>query len=167
MKPLPISPKSLRRAVALIQTFVPQANCEGRSIVAEFEQALRGSPKKKLARKVNSAAKRASRQLKNWNTAEIRRQVVNRADFHCECGCGFWLQFDAGQLDHFWGRGKVRQSVKNTWLLAAHCHRAKTNNEPSATHWLAAYAAHSEKNGHVDEWRKASDRLAFVLRRAG
>lgn len=77
----------------------------------------------------------------------------------CEaCGTSFGVGMPA-ELDHFWGRVRVAQSDENCWLLCWLCHRQKTNNTPSAAHWLRAFVAHAERYGFIAEAAKARARL--------
>ncbi len=80
--------------------------------------------------------------------AKLRAAVKERAEGCCEAG-GEWVG-DGGELDHFWGRAKVAESVENCWLLCRHCHRQKTDNYPSVAFWAAVFAAHA-KFHHYDE----------------
>lgn len=77
-----------------------------------------------------------------------REVCLTRSAGNCECGCGYALTEGGGlqngtpELDHFFGRGKVKQSVETCWILRADCHREKTNNRPDAATWLRKFIEH-------------------------
>lgn len=41
-------------------------------------------------------------------TKAIREAVFLRAKNRCECGCGRWITFESGHMDHFLGRASSR-----------------------------------------------------------
>ncbi|HET9554313.1 MAG TPA: hypothetical protein VFP50_15230 [Anaeromyxobacteraceae bacterium] len=115
-----------------------------------------------LARRRSSRAKRAARsvtmprrevaELKpasgQWGTKALRAALWTRAEGRCECGCGRSLiTFATAEMDHFWGRAKAPQTPETCWLLARECHRRKTDNIPSRTHWLNLFLWHLESHG--------------------
>lgn len=71
----------------------------------------------------------------------VREQVFARAAGVCECGCAQPL--GEGELDHFFGRAKADETVAACWALRRDCHRAKTDNRPSAVQWLLKFIRHS------------------------
>lgn len=66
--------------------------------------------------------------------------LAARASRRCECGCGRTVP--PGEADHFFGRSKVEEQEFNCWILHVECHRAKTDNRPSAAHWYLKFIAH-------------------------
>lgn len=93
----------------------------------------------------------------------VRAEVVARSEGECEA-CGRWVG-DEGHADHFFGRGRVKESVSNCWFLCPPCDAKKTNNEPSASEWLSTFMAHCESHGYTAEYDRAQKRLVFCLDR--
>ena len=101
-------------------------------------------------------------------TRRIRAAVCVRADGRCENPrCAVWVGFDveSGEMDHAASR-RVAQSVENCWLLCRVCHRKRTDNTPSAAHWLELFATHARRYGYSSEVARVESRLAFVTTRA-
>lgn len=130
------------------------------------DRALKPGLKAKAFRSARAAEKKSRAQLKREETSNIYKLVAIRAHDNCECGCGRTLVLGS-ELDHFFGRGKAKQSVANCWFLHPDCHREKTDNMPSAGFWLRAFIAHASRQGYLAERWKAESRLAFVLTRSG
>lgn len=122
------------------------------------------APKKFVkAAKARKATKKAS---KRDETAAIREAVMKRADNHCECGCGYlfkgsnWLSYaNEAELDHFFPKGRTKQTVKTCWALTRACHRLKTDNKPDAAFWLRRFICHAENHDYAAEARLARGRL--------
>lgn len=149
-----ISAKDARAIVAAATEDGADADAYGRAI-ERIRRALAPRPEKPQ-RKATRAAKQSKREAKNAETARIRAEVVKRADGCCEaCVRRLSPQFDPGELDHFWGRGKAPQSVANCWLLCRLCHRRKTDSLPARTYWLERFETHARFHGHMAEARKA------------
>jgi hypothetical protein len=92
---------------------------------------------------------------KGEQTKLIRSVVMARAGGlceHCEQRTGSWPL----EMDHFFGRIRVRQSERNCWALCLECHRNKTRNEPSAAFWFQEFAAHAEDHGFTEEAGQAT-----------
>lgn len=98
-------------------------------------------------------------------TRNLRGEVFERSGFACECGCHRYL-YDEGQLDHFWGRAKAKQSAENCWALSARCHSDKTNNFPSAADWVCRFINHCLRHDFHDEADKALARLRVIRQKA-
>lgn len=124
-------------------------------IGAELERALRRKSVLKPLKKKSGA--------KRQQTSAIRGEVWARSCGKCEA-CGDALA--DGELDHFFGRGKAPQSVRNCWRLCSGCHRAKTLNRPDSAYWLRRFNAHCLAHGYAGEVRLALNRLAFVEARS-
>lgn len=90
--------------------------------------------------------------------AETRRHVSDRAAGLCEA-CGA-RRGAALQWDHFWGRDR-EESVESTWMLCAHCHRAKTDNDPSRITWLWSFYEHCRRLGFAAQAAKAGKAIQF------
>jgi rubredoxin len=118
------------------------------------------------AKKAKAEKKAAARAEKNAETSRIREEVFKRADGRCE-HCGWSFKVSHGEMDHAVGRGKAQQTLENCWALCPMCHREKTNNDPSAAHWLEAFAEHCNTYGYRVEQARALKRLQFVRARAG
>jgi len=123
---------------------------------AELERAVERkapSPSKK--------ARESKREAKRDRTAAVRELVMHRARGQCE----FCTATSAAlELDHFAGRARS-ESVESCWALCFSCHRAKTNNAPSAAYWLERFISHCERLGNWGEAARARSRLAFVIRK--
>jgi hypothetical protein len=101
------------------------------------------------------------KKTKKEETAEIRAAVFERAKGLCEM-CGTF----ATDLEHAFGRVRVPQKVSNCLAICRPCHRARTNNQPSAEHWWKRYAAHFWKYGYFDSCQMANA-LASKPRQVG
>lgn len=86
------------------------------------------------------------KRTKAADTRVLRETIVLRADGRCECCTMFVGQL--GEMDHFFGRAKVEQSVETCWYLCRSCHRDKTDNKPIALVWVAAFMAHCRAHGY-------------------
>lgn len=73
----------------------------------------------------------------------LYQALAARARGRCEC-CGepFGSGFAAPTVDHFFGRSKANEVEFTCWVLRADHHRAKTDNYPSARHWLTKFIRH-------------------------
>ncbi len=80
----------------------------------------------------------------------IRATVVERAGGNCEaCGKSLGPESERGHFDHFFSR-RNSEEVETGWLICPPCDEARTQNRPSATYWLAAFALHALKHGYAD-----------------
>lgn len=126
---------------------------------AELRAAM--APRKSVkAAATRRTAKRAS---KKEETAAIRAAVMKRAGKYCEACLSFC---PSPEMDHFFGRVRAAQSERSCWSLCRLCHREKTNNAPSAAHWLEAFVAHCERHGYREEAGMAVRRLGMVQAKA-
>lgn len=92
-------------------------------------------------------------------TSILYAAIVARANGRCEC-CGDPVP--PGELDHFFGRAKVQESIENCWLLTPACHYAKTRNHPSARAWLRKFLAHAERHGYLEAQIRAESKDAWL-----
>lgn len=136
---------------------IPQAGITSDALagIVELRKALAVKPAVK-ARRAEKAEKRATRKD---DTERVREAVCTRADGLCESCRDPLTEADPGELDHFFGRGKVQQRPENCWLLHRGCHRKKTNNEPSAAWWLEQFIQHCDRYGFTAEAWNANARL--------
>jgi hypothetical protein len=128
--------------------------------INELERAL--TPKRSvIASKKRRETKKAT---KREEASAIREAVFARANGWCECGCAgvAFSDFDPGELDHFWGRGKERQTVENCWALVRMHHCSKTDGFPGRADWLKAFAGHCAKHGYYKDMAKARNQLAAL-----
>ncbi len=102
--------------------------------------------------------------------AKLRAAVKDRAECRCEA-CGRWLG-DGGEIDHFWGRAKVKESVENCWLLCGAdtldwrpCHRQKTDNHPSAAYWVLVFQGHCNIYHYEAEQHRCEVRLEVLTQK--
>ena len=130
----------------------------------EIDRALKPSTKRQAARSSKAKEKKSRKATKAEETAEIRRAVFERANFRCEV---YTCVRPASSMDHFFGRGKVPQSVENCWALCLNHDLAKTRNEPSSAEWLRLFIAHASTWDYVNEIARAGNRLNFVEARSG
>lgn len=156
---------SRRAAQALLEVGREQFTMHGpfHLAIQELESALKPKTKKAWATlKRDKLAKKATRKEE---TSTIRAAVMSRANGRCEA-CGLEQTFGTDlQMDHFWGRGKARQTVENCWAIGRYCHSQKTDNHPSAEHWLHRFAEHARKHHYWKEVTRANERMHFVLMR--
>ena len=166
MSRVSLSRRDAEAIASLVETRHPGWLANQQDAIDRLRAALLPKPKKVAATKARKAAKGAKRAAHNAETAEIRAEVVSRATGiagpMCEaCACEF-VGARGVEMDHFWGRGKTQQSAANCWLLCRSCHRNKTMNRPSASHWLHIFAQHCWRRGFEDEADKARARLASL-----
>lgn len=98
----------------------------------------------------------------NEETAQIRREVEERANDRCE-NCTMppeeghpshpaWFNgFDYAEMDHWLGGSGRRlqmQAAENCWLLHKSCHTARQHAEPSAAYWNRRFARHCKRYGY-------------------
>lgn len=96
--------------------------------------------------------------------ADVRQAVLTRARGFCECQCG--TRVPPGEVDHFMGRAKAKESIENCWVLTVACHLRKTRNEPSAAEWLRKFIAHTERHGYTEARLAAQHKLLWVEAKA-
>lgn len=169
MRSVRISWKDARAIVSDLEAW----NVHGRGLSRGAHVALdnlRSSLAPKKFVKASRARKAAKKKTKKEETAEIRAAVMKRADGMCECGCGCPLSGTAfngiAELDHFFPKGRTKQSIRTCWALRRACHQAKTLNHPSPDSWLARFIRHCERNGYPVEGSIALRRLdALALSR--
>ena len=96
--------------------------------------------------------------------SDLCRRLSARARGRCEC-CSrpFAPGVAAATLDHFFGRARAEESAATCWLLRADCHRAKTDNAPSAREWHERWIRHAERHGYVAEAARARARLEGII----
>jgi hypothetical protein len=99
----------------------------------------------------------SKREQKNAETSAIYAEVEKRADGKCEACGRLFSPSDPPELDHALGRGKVAQSVRNTWLIHRSCHRARHAGRPSSAYWHGLFAVHCDRHGYR---REAADARA-------
>jgi len=98
----------------------------------------------------HAAKKKQKRLSRKGAVAAVRPLVVDRANGHCECGCG--VPFGVGNTDYsadwdeFYGRKRV--SVQETWMLSRRHHLLKTQNWPYRAYWDEKFKAHCAKYGY-------------------
>jgi hypothetical protein len=95
-----------------------------------------------------------------------------RARGKCEC-CGqpFGFGFAAPTVDHMFGRAKAEEIEFNCWVLRGDHHAAKTDNKPSAIHWLLKFIAHCGRyrhgeNGYATAALAAQKKLEWMQTKA-
>lgn len=131
--------------------------------------ALQRAVEVKPAIRKRRKEKEAKRELKREKFSRLRKQVEARAAGFCECGCGasFW-DGDPGEADHFFGKARA-ESLDTVWLLSRACHRAKTDNNPSAESWLVTFIRHCDRHGYsTAAWHAKArlDAIALLAERA-
>lgn len=152
MSRVSLSRRSAQVVESLLSTMDALSPSEERArdeICAALSPRPRSSAVKKTARKNAAKAK---------DTKAIRAAVMERAGGRCE-HCGWAFQpFNPGELDHFFGRARA-ESVETCWALCRDCHREKTQNDPSAVHWLESFAELAEGLGYTYSAARARDLL--------
>lgn len=89
----------------------------------------------------------------------VYESVSERAEGHCECGCG--ADVLALEADHYFGRARAPENPANVWMLRPSCHRQKTDGVPSAVVWAIRFAKHCIKHGYRAEALRALDNGEF------
>ena len=136
------------------------AEMTGSQLLSRAAQELEAALKPKRAVGLRRQRKKTKRATKREETAAIRDAAIKRGEWCCEaCGNMFGVNLRPAQLDHFFGRGKAAQSIQNCWALCPNCHRAKTDNKPSAEFWLERFAVHARKHGYMAEVLRCQARL--------
>lgn len=110
--------------------------------IQDLRNAMREKPAVRAVRKM-AEGKRLTR---NEETAVIRAAVIARANGRCECGCGRFTSYGNGEMDHYAGRVRQKQSAEWCWWLHRDCHRAKTDNKPDAMHWHLLFLKHARRH---------------------
>jgi hypothetical protein len=118
-----------------------------------FRAALKPRPVSSARRK--TAQKKRTRKEE---TARIREAVFARSLGLCEFHCGR----EPTDLHHAFGRVRVRQSERNCLAVCRECHRALTDNKPTAAHWWAYVAFAFRRLGFNAEEAKARARLEAI-----
>lgn len=157
-----------RKAALFLQALVADKErtgdwrAEPQRYVDELRAALRPRVRKALPFPSTAKTKRQKKETKKEETGVIRAAVMERAGNRCECGCGTpfvgdnWRSYaNEAELDHFFGRVRVKQSVASTWALTRACHIRKTKNSPSAAVWLGAFIRHCLRYGYTAEAKQA------------
>jgi 5-methylcytosine-specific restriction endonuclease McrA len=130
---------------------------------AELRSAIDRCTRVRPGLKKAKATREKKKREKAKDTKSIVAECAVRSPDVCECGCGVVFTPAAhAQLDHFFGRVRAKQSAQNCWRLRPECHRAKTNNQPSAAYWLQKFVKHAEKHGYGEEFRMAARRLRSI-----
>jgi hypothetical protein len=152
MRSVRISLKTARRLMELINRDSVPAGSSFEAI-----NGLRRAMEPKRSIKASRVRKTAKRATKKEETAAVRDLVMERADGFCEaCEINFDPDLRPGELDHFWGRGKEKQTAENCWALCRGCHRAKTDNVPSRSYWLAQFGNHCAVKGYDRQCARAN-----------
>jgi 5-methylcytosine-specific restriction endonuclease McrA len=161
MKTVRLSLKSAKVLLGLLSSV--SANLQSpsdRRVIAELESAVVPHRPKPL-RAERLKKKRAKRVSKREKRAEVREAVMNRSVGLCEACVKDLTLTDPGELDHFFGKARA-ESVESCWLLCRACHRAKTDNNPSAAWWLDRFDAHARFYGYTAESKRARARLEGI-----
>jgi 5-methylcytosine-specific restriction endonuclease McrA len=92
----------------------------------------------------------ARKRARKTKTADVREQVMKRADDTCEsCGMGA-LHLE---MDHFFGGSlkRILERLETCWVLCRMCHHLKTNNSPDRAHWLKRFIEHATRHDYAAE----------------
>lgn len=159
-----LSRKHLAGLVAFIDRArvagVPIAPTEAFAIaLLKSESAPRKPKPMAVERKKAKAAKKAT---KREQRADVRALVMARSLGLCEACVKDLTPADPGELDHFFGKARA-ESVESCWLLCRACHRAKTDNKPSAAWWLDKFGGHARFSGYHAEAERARARLEGIV----
>jgi hypothetical protein len=68
---------------------------------------------------------------------------------------------DATEHDHFWGRGKVKETPENVWHLCKSHHDRKTAWEPDRRRWVVWFRNHCYRNDFREEQAKCDRAIAL------
>lgn len=147
MSRVSISVKTARLALMLADGKYP-------GVADELRRALQ--PRKRRPADPRKTAKRESAKEKR---SAVRDAVMSRANGYCEV-CRIHSACPL-ELDHFFGRARA-ESVDTCWAVCRWCHHKKTNNSPSAQHWLRAFIEWSGRYGFHESAAKAQARLDAI-----
>jgi hypothetical protein len=133
------------------------------------------SAKRRAAIRRRQGLKRIARLEKNGETAALRQLVFQRAGGRCEArlenvivhGVNVPCGKPASSMDHFFGRGHVKQALSNCWALCKECDVAKTEGKPSRTWWLHSFLHHARLHAYLFEFGEVLKELeaeALIVR---
>jgi hypothetical protein len=111
--------------------------------------ALLAPRRKNEKQKATQKRKAGAAQAAGARSAEIRREVMKRANGICEA-C-FDKPYLPMHLDHWLsgvGRRRAKASVATCWALCRTCHENRTENWPSAAAWNVRFATHCSDHGY-------------------
>lgn len=92
--------------------------------------------------------------------ADLYQHLAARARGCCEA-CGVSVM-QSREVDHFFGRAKAEEVEATCWVLCPRCHYAKTQNSPSARHWLDLFIKHCTRWNYIEARTRAEARRDFV-----
>ena len=156
-----MSPALSRKTLRELRRYVAESRGDALTLLAALDAALRSSKASRF-RTTRRKAVKAEKKTKALETSEIRRAVFLRADGRCE----ICLASRPAELHHAFGRIRVRQSISNCLAVCNWCHRAVTENDPSAAECWGWIAAAFGRLGLAAEAELATSRLAFVSQRS-
>ena len=149
-------PLTVRRRVRRLLQEVSELELDGRDLglarkAAELLPELRERhppPRLVLPAKVASVDKTpgAAEERRRIRTAVMLRDGTCCAPRFAGITCSGGPEFD-----HFFGRGRVPESVATIWVLCMRHHRMKTDGEPSRRAWLARFREHAEVHEYLAE----------------
>lgn len=143
-----LSRKAARRVVYALEVLAATGSAQNPMLdqdIGDLRSALAPKQKKPWARV--DADRAARKKTKQDARKAVRVQVFERADGRCENCNNHFHEFDAGELDHFFGRVRQKESAETCWALCRGCHRRKTRNTPSAASWCRAFIRHAMRCG--------------------
>jgi hypothetical protein len=123
---------------------------------------LRKAPAKRLP----GESKAAKRERRRAEIPARRQKVYAAVDKRSGCceednGVIMCLSDDRLEHDHFWGRGKVKETVRNVWRLCKWHHDQKTANDPDRATWIRRFRHHCLNYRYMDEVAKCDRALAL------
>jgi hypothetical protein len=148
MSRVSLSTKSARALLAIARCTTNPLLSGDKRAVEELEAALSPRPKSSAVRKTEEKKRSKAAELR-----DIKAAIFARSKGLCEFLCGR----AAVDPHHAFGRVRVKQSERNCLAACRTCHRALTDNNPSAAFWWQRVAFAFSRLGFVPEegeaWR--------------
>ena len=147
------------RLARLILTDPDRARTEAQRIEEQASKRRRRVLAKSRDRRVIEVLETAKERA---HRAAVYSAVDHRSQGMCELGDGLLnCHNEATEHDHFWGRGKAKETPENVWHLCRAHHQHKTDNQPSRKEWLILFRFHCMFKGFRSELAKVDRALAL------
>ncbi len=155
-----------RNLRALRAAFEDARRAMGAPLAAALDRAItRLEPKRRGPAKPGPT--RAEDRAEQREAASARRcrvyaTVDRRSGGLCEqVGPVILCRNDATEHDHFWGRGKARETPQNVWHLCKFHHDNKTRNDPNRAAWIRFFRQHCYQHAFWADLEKCDRALAL------
>lgn len=129
-----------------------------RVIAAAKARRKRTAPKRKD--REDAEAAEARRLLARRR--RVYREVDARSQGRCEETNGVTeCCNDATEHDHFWGRGKEKETTETVWHLCKFHHDSKTAWDPGRAEWIRRFKLHAARHRYREQEAKCDREIAL------